>query len=71
MSQYWINEATKVFLCSQPADMRKGFDGLYGLVLEQLDLDPRCRYFFVFMNNQRNRLKVLHWNYVPPEQLNF
>jgi transposase len=62
MSLFSMDEATKVFLCSQPTDMRKGFEGLYGLVLEQLDLDPRCGYLFVFMNNQRNRLKVLHWN---------
>ena len=62
MSLFGLEEATKVFLYAQPTDMRKGFDGLHGLVLEHLDLDPRLGYLFVFMNLQRTRIKVLHWN---------
>ena len=62
MSLFGLEEATKVFLYAQPTDMRKGFDGLYGLVVEHLELDPRCGYLFVFMNSQRTRIKVLHWN---------
>lgn len=62
MSLFGLEEATKVFLYGQPADMRKGFDGLYGLVLEHMELDPRQGYLFVFMNSHRTRIKVLHWN---------
>jgi transposase len=62
MSLFGLEEATKVFLYARPADMRKGFDGLYGLVLEEMSLDPRLGYLFVFMNLQRTRIKVLHWN---------
>jgi transposase len=62
MSLFGLEEATKVFLYSKPADVRKGFDGLYGLVLEHMQMDPRIGYLFVFFNLQRNRLKVLHWN---------
>ncbi len=62
MSLFGLEEATKVFLYGKAADMRKGFDGLYGLVLEHMELDPRQGYLFVFMNNQRTRIKVLHWN---------
>ncbi len=62
MSLFGLEEATKVFLYAQPTDMRKGFDGLYGLVLEHMELDPRLGYLFVFMNRQRTRIKVLHWN---------
>lgn len=62
MSLFGLEEATKVFLYAQPTDMRKGFDGLYGLVLECLELDPRCGYLFVFLNSQRKCIKVLHWN---------
>src|SRR5690554_642190 len=62
MSLFGLEEATKVFLYAQPTNMRKGFDGLYGLVLEHMELDPRQGYLFVFMNNQRTRIKVLHWN---------
>ena len=62
MSLFGLEEATKVFLYAQPTDMRKGFDGLYGLVLNHMELDPRCGYLFVFMNRHRTRIKVLHWN---------
>ena len=33
--------ATRVFVALEPVDMRKGFDGLYGLVAHQLQEDPR------------------------------
>ncbi len=62
MSLFGLEEATKVFLYAQPTDMRKGFDGLYGLVLDHMQLDPLSGYLFVFMNAQRTRIKVLHWN---------
>ena len=45
MSLFGLDEATKVFLYAQPTDMRKGFDGLYGLVVERLELDPRLEVF--------------------------
>jgi hypothetical protein len=48
MSLFGLEEATKVFLYARPADMRKGFDGLYGLVLEEMSLDPRLGYLFCF-----------------------
>ena len=54
--------ATRVFVALEPVDMRKGFDGLYGLVAHQLQEDPRSAHLFVFTNTQRNRLKVLHWD---------
>jgi transposase len=62
MSLFGLDEASKVFIYSKPADMRKGFDGLYGLVQDHMDLDPKLGYLFVFMNGQRTRLKILHWN---------
>lgn len=62
MSLFGFDDAAKVFLYAQPTDMRKGFDGLFGLVLDHMDLDPRCGYLFVFMNRQRTRIKILHWN---------
>jgi IS66 Orf2 like protein len=33
--------ATRVFVALEPVDMRKGYDGLYGLVTHQLGEDPR------------------------------
>jgi transposase len=62
MSMFGFEEASKVFVYAKPTDMRKGFDGLYGLVINHMDLDPRLGYLFVFLNRQRTLIKVLHWN---------
>jgi transposase len=63
MSLFGFDEASKVFLYAQPTDMRKGFDGLYGLVLNHMELDPLLGYLFVFLNGNRTRIKILHWNH--------
>jgi transposase len=63
MSLFGLEEASKVFLYAQPTDMRKWFDGLCGLVFDHMELDPMLGYLFVFMNRQRTRVKVLHWNH--------
>jgi transposase len=42
--------------------MRKGFEGLYGLVRDHLQCEPLSGHLFVFCNSQRNRLKVLVWD---------
>ena len=45
----------------QPCDMRKGFDGLYGLVQNELGRNPLDGDVFVFLNKPRNSIKLLHW----------
>ena len=42
--------------------MRKGFDGLFGLVRDHLAQDPLSGHLFLFSNRGRNRLKVLVWD---------
>jgi len=42
--------------------MRKGFDGLYGLVRDRLLCEPLSGHLFLFCNARRNRLKVLVWD---------
>ncbi len=42
--------------------MRKGFEGLYGLVRDRLLCDPLSGHIFLFCNGQRNRLKLLFWD---------
>ena len=41
--------------------MRKGFDGLSGLVTNELGRSPTDGSVFVFINKQRNQMKLLHW----------
>ena len=42
--------------------MRKGFDGLHGVVLEVLRQDPLSGDLFVFLNKRRDRVKLLIWD---------
>jgi len=41
--------------------MRKGFDGLCGLVHQELRRRPVTGEVFVFVNRQRDKIKLLHW----------
>jgi transposase len=43
------------------ADMRKGFDGLSGLVREQMGSDPLDGSVYMFVNKRRDRMKLLVW----------
>jgi transposase len=52
----------QVFVCVQPTDMRKSFDGLSGMVRQILEKDPLNNALFLFRNRGRNRLKILYWD---------
>jgi transposase len=52
----------KVLLAVQPCDLRKGINGLHGLVTEKLGEDPRAGALFVFTNRHHSRLKILYWD---------
>lgn len=51
----------RVFLCTEPADMRKSFDGLATLVRERLGQDPLSGDLFVFRSKRGDRVKLLYW----------
>ena len=59
---FGIGPATRIYLAAGATDMRKGFEGLYGLVRDQLQLEPLSGHIFIFSNAQRNRLKLLFWD---------
>jgi transposase len=52
----------RVWAYAAPADLRKGFDGLAGLVTTQLCQDPLGGDCFLFVNRARTRAKVLLWD---------
>ncbi|HTC78039.1 MAG TPA: IS66 family insertion sequence element accessory protein TnpB [Terriglobales bacterium] len=59
---FGMGPATRIYLAAEATDMRKGFEGLYGLVRDPLRLEPLSGHIFIFSNAQRNRLKVLFWD---------
>jgi transposase len=52
----------RIFLCTSPADMRKGFDTLAALVREHLGYDPLSGHLFLFVGRNRDRMKILYWD---------
>jgi transposase len=48
-------------MCDVAVDFRKGFDGLSGIIQEYLGRNPLDGSAYIFMNAQRNRIKVLLW----------
>ena len=51
--------AVRVFAYPRPADLRKGYNGLYGLVTQSFEADPLSGDLFLFVNRRRNSCKVL------------
>ena len=59
---FGLGPATKIYIAVEFVDMRKGFDGLYGLVRDRLGEDPLSGHLFLFTNRTHNRLKALVWD---------
>ena len=57
-----LSHGVKVYLCTAPADMRRGFDGLSGMAESLLQQDPLSGHLFVFRNRNRDKLKILYWD---------
>ena len=56
------SRAVRVFAFPAPADLRNGYNGLYGLVQNTLNADPMCGDLFLFVNESRKLCKVLVWD---------
>ena len=53
--------AVRIYLCVQPADMRRGFDTLAAAVKEFLRHDPFSGNLFLFVSRGKDRMKILYW----------
>jgi transposase len=51
----------RIYLCTGPTDMRKGFDTLAALVRDHLGYDPLSGHLFLFVGRDRDRIKLLYW----------
>ena len=49
----------RVWLCVQPTDMRRSFDGLAAVVRQHLGEDPSSGQWFAFINRRRTQMKIL------------
>ena len=54
--------SVRVFAYTRPADLRKGFDGLSGLVAGELGGDVLSGDCFLFVSRTRRSAKVLLWD---------
>lgn len=52
----------KFYLYTHPTDMRKSFNGLFGIVTSALRSDPLSGDVYAFVNKKRDRLKLLFWD---------
>jgi len=59
---FGVGAATRIYLAAGATDLRKSFEGLYGLVRDHLLCDPLSGHVFLFTNAQRNRLKLLFYD---------
>lgn len=53
--------SVRIYLATAPVDLRRGFDGLAAAVRGVIGEDPLSGHLFVFLNQSRNRAKILVW----------
>ena len=59
---FGLGPAARIYVGVEAVDMRKGFDGLFGLVRDYLGQDPMSGHMFLFCNRGRTRLKAVVWD---------
>jgi len=56
-----LNSQMDYFLYLEPTDMRKGFDGLSGIIQNILHKNPMNGCAYIFINRRADRMKLLVW----------
>lgn len=51
----------RYFVYRGSADMRKSFDGLSGLIVNELKKQPSASEVYIFFNRNRTHVKILFW----------
>lgn len=52
----------RLWLCTQPVDIRKSFDGLMGFIVIHLKEDPSSGQFFIFINRRKTHIKIFYFD---------
>jgi len=58
-----LDGSVRIWLCNEPTDMRKGFNGLSSLVKHRLDVDPLNGHRYVFINRRKRQMKILYFDH--------
>ena len=56
-----LTQHNRYQLYRKAVDMRKGFDGLSGLVRNEMERDPMDGEVYIFINKRRDKMKLLVW----------
>jgi transposase len=59
---FTLPSSVQVFVCLQPTDLRKSFDSLAAIVSGAVGKNPLSGHLFVFLNRNRDRVKILFWD---------
>lgn len=54
--------SVKLFVCTEPTDMRKQHRGLYNAVRSVFGEDPLSGHFFIFFNRRKTICKAFWWD---------
>lgn len=59
---FTLPPALRIYLATNPTDLRKGFDGLSGAVMQVIGEDPASGHLFVFRNRRGDQVRILFWD---------
>lgn len=57
-----IPPSVRIYVYTEPVDMRRGFDSLALIARDAMAQDPRSGALFIFANRRTDRLKALWWD---------
>lgn len=57
-----VSPGTRIYLATEPVDLRRGHDGLTALVRARFGMDPLQGHLFVFVGRRVDRVKILFWD---------
>lgn len=58
-----FSNSRQVYIACGATDLRKSIDGLAAIVQMEFKLDPFSNSLFIFCNKNKDKVKILHWEY--------
>lgn len=59
---FQLSTTTRIMVCTRPADMRKSFNGLLGLITSHFQADPYSGTLFLFKSKRGDTIKMIWWD---------